>query len=55
MKTAPDILGHLSNVKQTPNGWEARCPAHDDSRASLSVAVGDDGTVLLKCFAGCET
>jgi hypothetical protein len=30
-----------------------RCPAHDDNRASLSVATGDEGRILLHCFAGC--
>src|SRR5581483_1134806 len=31
----------------------ARCPAHDDRANSVSVGTGDDGRVLLKCFAGC--
>lgn len=31
------------------------CPAHDDSTASLSVAVTEEGVVLLKCHAGCRT
>jgi putative DNA primase/helicase len=31
------------------------CPAHDDSRHSLSVRVGGEGKVLLHCFAGCST
>jgi hypothetical protein len=31
-----------------------RCPAHDDSTASLSVTVGIKG-VVLHCHAGCET
>lgn len=31
----------------------ARCPAHNDKNPSLSVAEGNDGRVLLKCFAGC--
>jgi hypothetical protein len=30
------------------------CPAHDDRNASLSVSEGDDGRVLVKCFAGCK-
>ncbi|MEW6490300.1 MAG: DUF3987 domain-containing protein [Thermodesulfobacteriota bacterium] len=36
------------------SGWVARCPAHDDDRSSLSVHEGDDGRILLKCFAGCS-
>jgi hypothetical protein len=31
----------------------ALCPAHADKEASLSITTGDDGRVLLKCFAGC--
>lgn len=34
--------------------WEARCPAHNDRKASLAIGLGDDGRVLLKCFAGCS-
>jgi hypothetical protein len=33
----------------------ARCPAHDDRFPSLSIAEGQDGRILLKCFAGCST
>lgn len=42
------------NPKRNGKGCSARCPAHKDDRASLSVGVGDDGKVLLKCFAGCK-
>jgi len=31
----------------------ARCPAHDDRSPSLSIRETNDGTILLKCFAGC--
>ncbi len=34
-------------------GGDWRCPAHDDSTASLSVSRGD-GRVLLHCHAGCS-
>lgn len=36
--------------------YNARCPAHDDSRASLSVRLGGPGepVVLLYCHAGCD-
>jgi hypothetical protein len=30
----------------------ARCPAHDDSRPSLSICDAD-GKVLVHCYAGC--
>lgn len=33
----------------------ARCPAHDDRNASLSVGVGNDDRALVHCHAGCET
>lgn len=33
--------------------WQALCPAHDDRNPSLSISVGDDGRVLLRCHAGC--
>src|SRR5205809_824035 len=53
--TIDQILEKLKGV--TPNGvkkWTARCPAHSDSTASLSLRVKDDGFVLLHCFANCK-
>lgn len=35
------------------NGQQVRCPAHEDTAASLAVKIGDDGTLLVKCHAGC--
>jgi putative DNA primase/helicase len=34
--------------------WMARCPAHDDRIPSLSIGTGRDGTVLVRCHAGCS-
>lgn len=48
------FLSTLQHVKQIGDNWQAQCPAHDDSRASLSVSVGRTGRILVKCFAGCE-
>jgi putative DNA primase/helicase len=49
-----ELLGHLDGVKSAGQGkWAARCPAHDDHRASLSITTGDDGRALLRCHAGC--
>jgi putative DNA primase/helicase len=31
-----------------------RCPAHDDKRPSLSIKDGDDGGIIVHCFAGCH-
>jgi hypothetical protein len=47
------ILSRLRDLKQTASGWQARCPAHDDGRASLSLGAGTDGRALVKCHAGC--
>lgn len=35
--------------------WQARCPAHDDRRPSLAIALGRDGRVLIQCWSGCAT
>ena len=32
----------------------AKCPAHEDRTASLSINTGDDGRWLLCCHAGCD-
>lgn len=51
------VRERLANCGCNPKGTdriEARCPAHDDRRPSLSATVGDDGRVLLHCHAGCE-
>lgn len=40
--------------EQTANGWQSRCPSHDDRKASLSIAEGQGGRVLVDCKAGCK-
>lgn len=47
------ILRKLPNAKHSSDDWKACCPAHDDRTPSLSIREGDDGRVLLHCFAGC--
>jgi putative DNA primase/helicase len=39
-------------IKETANGHDACCPAHDDAIPSLGVAKGDDGRILLNCRSG---
>jgi hypothetical protein len=48
------VLALLPDHRKSGKGWTARCPAHEDGRASLSVGVGKDGQVLLRCHAGCD-
>jgi hypothetical protein len=33
--------------------YHVQCPVHDDQNGSLHVSTGDDGRVLLHCFADC--
>jgi putative DNA primase/helicase len=54
MSAATKLLSKFSRVKKTSSGWTVRCPAHEDGTASLSIAEGDDGRVLLHCHAGCD-
>lgn len=38
----PDVdmlLSRLERVRQYGKGWSARCPAHQDRQASLSVTI----------------
>jgi hypothetical protein len=48
------LLSRLDGVRRSGRGHVARCPAHADRTASLSLAEGDDGRVLVHCFAGCD-
>jgi hypothetical protein len=35
------------------DSWQAECPTHEDSRPSLHVRRNHDGTIWIKCWAGC--
>jgi CHC2 zinc finger len=49
------VLSRLSYVASRGGStWKALCPAHDDQDPSLSITEGDNGRVLLHCFAGCD-
>jgi hypothetical protein len=48
------LLGRLEGVRKTgPLRWMARCPAHEDRTASLSIRETDEGKILIYDFAGC--
>lgn len=48
------LLPRLEGIRKSGGSYMARCPAHDDSRASLSVGEGKDQPVVLNCHAGCS-
>lgn len=48
------FLPRLYRVRELPGRkWSTICPVHDDRSPSLSVRELADGTLLLRCFAGC--
>jgi putative DNA primase/helicase len=47
------FLSKLDGVRRLPSGVSARCPAHDDHVASLTVSMGKGGNILAYCHAGC--
>lgn len=50
------LFERLERVTQcAPDRWRAICPAHESTHRTQSLAIRElsDGTVLLKCFAGC--
>lgn len=49
-----DALTRFPDAKRHGAGWSAKCPAHDDRHASLSIGTGDDGRTLLHCHGGCS-
>lgn len=50
------FLSRLKGVKRNGrDGYMALCPGHADKNPSLHITVSQDGKILLKCFAGCET
>lgn len=49
------MLERLDKVSTVAGGFRACCPAHDDQHPSLSIREGDDGRILLHCWAGCKT
>lgn len=53
--TLDEFVSRLARAKRSGSAYAARCPAHEDKLASLSVSEGDDGRILVKCHAGCAT
>jgi len=51
--TLAEVASRFPGARKTGGGYMARCPAHADSTASLSLSAGEGGKVLLHCHAGC--
>lgn len=50
------IIGNrFDDFQKNGSGYKALCPAHDDNSPSLSLKDADNGGVLVKCMAGCDT
>jgi hypothetical protein len=50
-----EVLGFkFAGFQRVGDRWEARCPAHDDKKASLSINLGRDGGIVMTCHAGCD-
>jgi radical SAM protein with 4Fe4S-binding SPASM domain len=50
------LRGRGAKVREVkPGHFMATCPSHDDHVPSLSLALGDNSTPLIKCMAGCDT
>ncbi len=49
-----NMLSRLKHVRKSgTGGWNACCPAHHDRHPSLSIRLGKEGRILLKCHTGC--
>jgi hypothetical protein len=54
--TAAALLDRLDRVSQHgPDRWRAICPAHESRHRAQSLAIRElpDGTLLVRCHAGC--
>ena len=52
--SADQLLGRFERVRKIRDGWQVRCPAHDDRTPSLSIRRGDRWWLTF-CHAGCST
>lgn len=48
------FVSHFKKPHRTPKGWQVLCPAHDDNNNSLSIGIGTDNKIIMKCHAGCD-
>jgi hypothetical protein len=55
--SAAHLIGRLDGVMGSHPTWRAICPAHESRHRSRTLAIRelDDGRVLLRCHAECDT
>ena len=53
--TAADIVAMALGGQRQGRGYLVHCPCHDDLTPSLSVDDGEDGRLLVRCFADCDS
>jgi hypothetical protein len=50
-----EFLDRLPSYRKSGKGsYMAQCPAHDDRSPSLRITEGNDGRILIYCYAGCS-
>jgi hypothetical protein len=49
-----EMIARARNGKRSGRGWLMCCPAHPDKNPSCTIADGDNGKLLVKCWAGCD-
>lgn len=49
------VIGKLDGARKSGGQWMARCPVHEDAKASLSLTEGTEHPVIFSCMAGCES
>lgn len=55
MRPVEKVLEHVEGVvEKRGGGFKALCPAHDDHNPSLHIDEGNNGSALVKCWAGCD-
>lgn len=51
---AEEIARKLGKAYKSGDGWQCRCPAHDDNSPSLVLSDGAGGKLLWSCKGGCK-
>jgi putative DNA primase/helicase len=49
-----ETLAIALRARKAGTAWMACCPAHQDGEPSLAITDAKDGTVLVRCHAGCD-